>query len=270
MQHRIHVRSATSLLPLVLAAAFAACSRSDEADPQAQALVDAIFEARSGVTAADVARLEQEIAACMEREGFAYVAGTARPVVGSDEVAGYWRKPDRDRAASDGFGVVTGMPAAADDTTPEASGADLLVGMSDAQREAYEAALYGNGDNLGCASEQSAAAAAEGAPTEAVIRTMGDLLDASSVLPDLERSWSDCMRERGFEVQSESEAIDLVVQRVQAATAQTGDGSLPESEIATLRSFEQRLAVADVACIEPLHRKLEDELLRVARAALES
>ncbi len=270
--------SVTRVAVAALLVAGAACSSDDSttASVEPADLVDAVFGLRG--TPSQTGQLEQHVVDCMSSRGFEYVRGTADlDASGAAEPPTFWLDPDVERAAEQGFGIVDAF-VASQRSEVEIEADDPLAALDDADRDAYEEALFGSaveqerngGAPGGCLAEGEhtarMAALADGANRYVLGYT--ELLAGSAVLPRIEADWSGCMRRRGYDFVTEDDAHRYVRDAMGAAAVPQDGAPINGPELDELARLERTVAVADVECIAPLQSDLHDELQRLATEAL--
>lgn len=234
-------------------------------------------------------RMESLIAACMSDEGFDY---TPRDLSSTSVTPG--RQLDvewgsREFAEKYGYGISTD-PWGIDDSDASAdSGAsdpneELLAGMSDGERDAFETALYGaprdesalletsqvgeaneyDWRSAGCmGAAQHELSDAEGASEDDAdfkalqeeIAAFWRSVENSGERATIEADFASCMAEAGFaKVTSRSVALQPILTGYQELLA-TGDGAsagVDETELDAFRANEIKQAVADWTCADEI------------------
>ncbi|HEY3140702.1 MAG TPA: hypothetical protein VGJ86_06215 [Acidimicrobiales bacterium] len=187
-------------------------------------------------------RLEQRVADCMQQQGFEYTPVESNwSGVSAEADSGPWSLPPEEFAEKYGYGMFTMDPVADEDTVDDPN-QERVDAMSDAERAAYEAALWGSydentgeliGDGEGC---QSTAWAEEnggdpnveengGDPNveESEFNDLWEEMDAlyegvntDSRVADEARKWSDCMADTDHpDLEVPDDAPQLVNDRYQ-------------------------------------------------------
>jgi hypothetical protein len=233
--------------------------------------------------AEDMRRAEQLTADCMREHGYEYipmeVPESGWGDEGDDGDAESMRAvPSAEFIEQYGYGMFT-----TDDDLSQVEAADpndaALDAMSDAERAAWEDALYGTFDEatgesitLGCADEAAVEVYGDASATDEVFRALlvemealWTRIDTDPRVTEAARGWAGCMAEAGHPgLSAPVDAMDLVQLRFdQLAAGATfpeeavnggeplilGDESvLAPEDRRTLRDYEIAVATADFAC----------------------
>lgn len=216
--------------------------------------------------AADIAWRENQVAQCMKEQGFEYW-----PMVPGAESITFHAGPlpgSREFVEAYGFGISTQETGGAGWTFSGTQAPEQLAyleGMSAAETEAYNTALYGPvtddpaSDDQGvyraggCAVPSNEGASDDGLDlirSEANAFLMG--LANHSALDDLNREWSACMADSGYTEASPSSLkarLDAEFMELSAGGGPGGSALEPDSELV---ETEMILALADLECREKL------------------
>lgn len=136
---RIHGVRALVLAPLALSALLVACGGGEDGDEPTAEKPQSLQERLFAGNQADSAKREQLVRECMQREGFEYTPVDMRAqgtVVQFD--------PNSEEFVKErGFGISTMFANEIQFTPPENPNTDYRNSLSDAQKAAYDKALYG-------------------------------------------------------------------------------------------------------------------------------
>jgi hypothetical protein len=270
-------------------------SRDDDAPVTLADLVGR--SASTEEVAAQVRQAEQErqelVGDCLADQGFEYVvhvaAGQVVNVFGLPTDL-----PEDEFRRQYGYGIATGFEAALDhppgapSDVVEDPNAAIVATMSEAERAAYEQALYGtpgpNGEPGGCEGEAMLATDRAARLIEELDDELDDLearIGADARLVDAEQAWVDCMADAGYPFADEAAIHEEILRRlnpvndaavgedVPDGVVQSREGmSLTEeqrAELAEVRAFELAVAEADLECRDDL-----DEVRAEVRAEHEA
>lgn len=209
-------------------------------------------------------RVQDAIAACMAEQGFSYI-----PAVPSPEEITIFEGPARGSPAFVqlyGYGILNGGGEQAGSFMVELTDPndELLQAMSDAERTAYEVAMYGTVSSAGadgaeyrgggCQDEGfqviTGLTAPGGDPAAAVIdEATAFLLElhTDAAFDALNAEWATCLGTQGWTYASPFDAEA----RFGAVLEDQFDGDpLPAEELAALRQEEKAVALADLTCRE--------------------
>ena len=224
-------------------------------------------------------RSEELIAQCMADEGFEYVpvdqSGQMAVSTGSDDMPAW---DSVEYATLYGYGITTyeDMPGYTEVTTTESTdpNQDIVAAMSDAERDAYYAALYGEQVEPDPDAEATPEATAtwdwstagcQGAAQHEVyeqdqpwadpdfqalqeeMSTLWEGMVTDSRITDAETEWSSCMADAGYTFDAPQDAQTSISD---AANALWGDGEPDDAAMASLRELEIATAVADRTCTD--------------------
>lgn len=135
---RIHGVRALAVAPMALSALLIACGGDDGGDTatdQPQSLQERLFASNQ----ADAIKREQLVRECMQREGFEYTPVDMRSLGNVAPV-----DPNSEEFVKErGFGVSTMFANEIQFTPPDNPNTDYRNSLSDAQKAAYDKALYG-------------------------------------------------------------------------------------------------------------------------------
>jgi hypothetical protein len=230
-------------------------------------------------------RVEQKIVDCMREQGFDYTPMEAPDPASVDDFdEGPWSLPPDEFAERYGYGMFTideselpGMDDEAEDPNQAA-----LDEMSEAERVAYEEALYGKFDDTtgeilteGCSGEAYAAEFGDSAASEDEFAGLFEEMDAlwtriddDPRVAEATRDWADCMADAGYPgVSTPEDASNLVQQRFdelvpgdatsgeslegadgEAVTVSGDPAELDPDDRRALRDYEIAVAMADFEC----------------------
>jgi len=271
-----------SRLWVVLAAALfvAACGGSDDtateisldyAESPINDLLGIDIEVRDGDLIALEHNAEVGVAECMKAAGFEY-----RPVDFSEQFGGGPGEVDTDSrefAELSGYGISTRPLSAFDPAELADPNDDIRAGLSTAELEAYQQALYGNAppdgepislaDQDGCVAESYATLYEAEGQLQNVGQFFSDFADELTALEErlrsdprfieLEEQWSACMNDQGYSVATRE---DIFVE-LQARMAEVGDPGIEPGEdppvdwqeaADEVSAWERGAAVADWDC----------------------
>lgn len=222
---------------------------------------------------------EEASAACMREQGFEYTPqDVSQPttVVTEDESSQYGTE---EFAAKNGYGVTTGQEVS-DGSEQEYvdANADYVAGMSETERAAYEAALYGtppavdeadpeampeyNWEDAGCMGkaqhdvyETGAYAAFSDPAFVSLQEELNAIYEGMADNPELaviDGEWSSCMADAGHDFATPQDAntsiSDKANELYSTSTSADGTGAPDEAALADLRKVEIDTAVADAKC----------------------
>lgn len=249
---------------------------------------------------ADKLEIEEEVASCMAERGFPHTPKPAEYYEEEQTAPPTDLEPgSREDTAVNGYGIYrTAEERAAEDaeyarieeSDPNRAYTDSL---SEAQRLAYDTALYGfSGEDGQPVGEPGCAAAligmAEGPPTlEERNKPLTDAIDRlyqETILRDadilkLDAEWSQCMAGQGQPGLSDPEAAFDAVRAIFPDAAQGQIESADEGRIVTARAQEVEIALADFDCrvevdydsrYQDATIRLEEEFLAQNRAKLDA
>jgi len=273
---------------LVLALFASACSGSTAASDQVSlSLTESPINDLLGIDIAmrsgDIVELEREaergVVECMKQAGFEYqavdFAGGLEPESGAED-------PDsRGFAEANGYGIsirpVINAPAPEDVVDPNT---ELRAGLSTAELEAYQLALYGNAppddepvpldQRTGCVAEaynNVYAARAELGNVEQFFGEFGPELAeleerfrSDPRFVELEDQWATCMVEQGFDVAVREEIFVELNRRMSDVSPLLAPGQEPSAEaqraIDEVADWERSAAVADWDCTQPVRDEM--------------
>ncbi|GGM49813.1 hypothetical protein GCM10012275_20880 [Longimycelium tulufanense] len=187
---------------------------------------------------------------CMRKEGFDY------PVASPDSAPDYWWRPNMAERRRDGYGFHKQGA-----TPPRTAVDDYVEALPDGERARYDQVLFGReedyasidlvtGQRYSFPTDGCTAAAAErlyGSPAKAALvyylpqevrNNLLDRIEADPVYHEVVGRWSQCMKARGYELATPSDARQTVGARVDDAPRHTA----PEQ-------WEVEIAVADGECV---------------------
>ena len=210
-----------------------------------------------GVLGSSVERRAYEaVQQCMAAQGFNY-----RSPVAAESLDGL-------RDAQTGYGIAAG-------DTPADHVAFREDSLTGAEREAYEAALFGGGlddssSSRGCAARGAAILSSGSATLAALPYSIEDLQRAGLNHPayrEAQREWSACMKDRGYDYRTPDAIIsDLTARLAAAGGDQARELAEEEREIA-VADFDCRSRTLD-AVIEEISTDLAPEFLEANRVEL--
>jgi hypothetical protein len=266
--------AATACLVLALAGC------ADNSDQDASYSVGEVIDMHAELWTAT----EEQIAECMREQGFSYVPRpfpedtmSIRAGVSDDLSDGVFdlRLPSVDEAERDGFGIVDGVLADAEQPAGEPADPNLEIReqLSDLEQAAWSAALEGDAASgtAGCRAEADELARAEAGELVAVegqIAAFGEAIDSDPRYQRLQEDLSDCLAERGVDPPDLDELRARLSQEAGALLQTAASEGRPVSAraAAELREREIVLATEAAQCSEPLQPTL-DEIVRDAREA---
>ncbi|MDP9134346.1 MAG: hypothetical protein M3N56_05890 [Actinomycetota bacterium] len=278
-----------SLIAVVVAVSLTACGGSAEktAKPVSQggSVEDQLGLTQSGIEAAQ-AKVETDIAACMQQEGFQYTP--VDPVAARAALTGKSNLSDEEFQAQFGYGIATLYGRASPQSDPNGR---IRASLTAADQRAYDVALSGGkpeqtffraadtGDfsQLGGCTKQATDGLLGGTRLVTTLQRKLDELD-DSILEDQRvvsayEAWTRCVRDRTGESYDDSEAIEVdVTKRLEAIVgtlpegepspgafaAATPEGPVDAGALEELRRLEVELSDADVGCEEKHIVPVED------------
>ncbi|HLE42914.1 MAG TPA: hypothetical protein VJB36_02760 [Methylomirabilota bacterium] len=227
-------------------------------------------------------RVEAAISECMKVQGFEYVP--IDPLAQRAAVTGSARLSDEDFLNQFGYGVSTVIGRGGEQADPNEQ---IRAGLSDADRAAYERALWGENDGatfaqavdtgdftrLGGCTKQSTEAVFGGGDVLTTLQGKLDELDERIVqdqrMVRAIEQWGACMVEAGFKYEDPDDIDPDFLERLReivGSPVEIGVTALPEganfeqAELAALQREEVATAVADLACEEEHITPVEDEV----------
>jgi hypothetical protein len=239
-------------------------------------------------------RVQELIVACMAEEGFEY-----RPVEYPDPVddPAFTAREElsaEEYAARYGYGISTFDPQVAQEEEFVDPNAELVEAMDEAEREAYDRALYGEmpevaegeeyveyGFGSGC--QGRASEEVYGGGDAAVQEELGpkyeqlyERIEADPRIAEANAAWSECMAEAGHDFATPQDAQNSIYEQMDALYQETyeqqpvpSEGEeaefvepeIDEARLAEVREAEIALAVADQRCAaEHLPEELRQEV----------
>lgn len=240
-----------------------------------------------------MAKTEELVAHCMAKEGFEYAPRTQNAhgaLAGKAQTQVEWRPEDRDWVSRYGYGATNSpssaeemeeVPAPGEGARPQDPNEAYLQGLTEAEQQAYEVALYGeepeldeNGNRVykweegGCWGR--AEHEAEGAkPWESdEFKPLLEAVDAfylaaaaSPVYAEVDADWAACMAaagENGFAKPSDAEKsiYELIASYFDGHRSDEGDepdlrvGTMDDPAFARIAETEVQLALLDLDCRE--------------------
>lgn len=275
----------TALATLVLVAG---CGGGSETSTEPTATVDVteggstiedkLGFTRTGINAAQ-AQVENEVAACMKDQGFDYVPSD--PIAAEAALTGRSNLTDSEFEELFGYGISTLYDRGTRQSDPNA---EMRQGLSEADRRAYDRALFGDnpgetfrlavdtGDftKLGGCTKSATDTLFGGSELLTTLQRKLDELDDSIVedqrfVKALER-WTECMRAETGESYEDSEAVeeDILEQfraiagpNVAPGTVAAPGTSYDAAALDDLQREEVDLSNADLACEEEHLTKIE-------------
>jgi len=235
-------------------------------------------------------QVEEKIAACMIEQGFEYTPFNPGQIPTFDNEVD---RETREYAEENGFGIATGMGEMREMSDPTNQPPDpnreYVDSLSEGERDAYFAALFGpefdrepeldeNGEPdfeamvmrepAGCQGEGNEARASQGQMMMTLMPSLMELesnFNADTRIVALNKDWSACMAEAGFDYAEPSDIFEDVFNRMFATTAVSGsaegssatfgpaDGPLDaegQAELDAVADYERSVAVANFDCSE--------------------
>jgi hypothetical protein len=226
---------------------------------------------RTGVNAAQ-AQVENDIARCMKEQGFDYLPSD--PVAAQAALTGKSNLTDTEFEQLFGYGISTLYDRGTSQSNPNAA---TRQGMSEADRRAWDRALYGEnvgetfrlavdtGDftKLGGCTKTAADAVLGGSQLRTTLQRKLDELDESVVqdqrVVKAHEAWAQCMRAATGNAYEDSEAVeDEILVRLRAiagsnvapGTVAAPSASYAAAALDDLQRAEVELSNADRACEE--------------------
>lgn len=234
---------------------------------------------------------EDLVAQCMAKVGFEYTPDTMRVVTVIGEGDELWKPDERNWVAQYGYGLIQSPgqhlepPPSQTATDPNAT---YLASLSDAEREAYNDALFGTGtpptgdeeyeyrwQDSGCRGWAEHEMDARSFWRSAEFQQLIDAIDRFQQtwpldprIADIDADWVVCMDAAGhggFSKQSDGEEsiqtlIDSYYQNESADVSSEDVGTLADPAYAEIADAEVSLALVDLTCRESTHyaqRRLE-------------
>ena len=264
-------------------AAKAAKPRSFE---QALGIDEASLQAR-------MAKVQEAVRACMKTEGFDYVpvdSSQSRRKVG---IAGPGATTDTKTLRTKGYGITAGFdkaprPAGSSDDDPNEK---IRSGLSDADKEAYDRALYGSaaaqgGDTQGGRGfhiQVRSSGGKDGGPSSATaddgcfgkaerqvpggpatlgasLKDLQQRIQSDPRLVAVDRQWAACMNTSGYSKWEHPDEIPKYLIDKLAQQQGSSDGSITirpdenNAQFAALHDEELTIAKADADCRDKTHR----------------
>ncbi|GAB7191452.1 hypothetical protein NUM3379_21590 [Kineococcus sp. NUM-3379] len=291
----MHRESRHTLLcaPLLATCLLTACSDPPEASraepvPPLSAYVQAFYgsglseEEQREKLDEESRRAEERIAGCMREQGFEYTPDITTTSASS---TGVWDFSSRQFVSQYGYAVVRKPGQEDAGQRSEDPDAEYLESLSESERDAYQAALYGSplsGEELAAAAEGDVdhGPAASGCSGEAYGEVTGEnpmtsgthaeLSEAISdfyaeqpswpELAEANSAWSDCMADAGhpgFTAQQDAQTSILAEEGALSAAPDVDQEALDD-----LGEEEVELALADLGCRE--ETRYEEKFDRVA------
>jgi len=219
-------------------------------------------------------QVEQEniIASCMQEAGFEYTPQDASSISTAWDDELEWGTEEF--AEKHGYGYSSGSESEDGEEEWVDPNADYVAAMSESERVAYEAALWGEpqGDSLdedaeyewdwtkaGCygkASNETYGDAYSAYEDPAFVELQDEIgrlyekAQADPKLAALDADWSACMNDAGFDFAKVSEASESISEAYNALweAADPDTGSIDKTAEADLREKELATAIADAKC----------------------
>lgn len=210
-------------------------------------------------------QIDETVAECMRAQGFEYeLSATARSETFEDRGS----MSDTEFAAEHGYGLADSMLEYAERFTAEADPNMAMVqAMSDTERAAWEAAMYGQpledvesasvGPPGGCFGDAQTEVFGDFAvfqQLQPALVTMQEEIEADPRVVAISERWASCMNDAGYDYTTTTDARDAVAEKIDAFLT-TVDPSSPEpteeeiEELEAIKVEEVAIASADVSCI---------------------
>lgn len=246
-------------------------------------------------------RLQELLVACMAEQGFEYLPVEYPEAAEDPAYAAQQEMSPEEYASEYGYGITTveyeASPEEENWVDPNQA---IVEGMDDAERTAYEAALYGEmpevvpgeeesveyGFGGGCQGEASEEIYGGGEEAEAIDQELGPKweelytrMEADPRIVEGNTGWAECMAAAGHDFPTPEDAQNSIWDQQNAlyeeaypedpATAEPAEGEegeyvepeIDEADLAELRETEIAVAVADQRCAaEHLPEELRQEV----------
>jgi hypothetical protein len=258
-------------LALVLCAAVVAagCGGDDKSTEPPQELEDTL--GFGGDAAKEVqARVENRISDCMQAQGFEYTP--VDPFAQQQALTGKARITDEEFTRQFGYGISTLFGKGDEQSDPNER---TRAGLSEADRAAYDRALYGenvgvtfseaveSGDFTelgGCTKDASEAAFGGGAVLTSLVERLDELderIIQDQRMVRANEKWTECMLEKGYRYEEPDEIDSDIEERFQSIVGSgvpPGTSTPPQgvsydrAALTELQQEEVRIANADLDC----------------------
>ena len=245
--------------------------------------------------AAELARSEEAIAACMAEEGFEYVPGVMVP--GSFETSDDPLRGTREFAEAYGYGlwrqpaIEPGQHTYMIDTSGSSA---YRASLSPEAQAAYDVALMGEAtdlgdgtvsyDGIGCMARSELREGPEAAYLRGVQEEVADYLQSlwdgdDPRLAEVDADWASCMRDAGYADDSPRAAETRLLDEMLAVFEAHPDAPLAAGVTEAGADAERRLALADQDCRDAtdwtarrraVEHELQQEYLDAHRADLDA